>query len=197
MVDAPDAPTNKKPLQESSSDFGGDDLDDEFLGLAEASIDPFVESTGIVGTKGVLGTKYGQGLSSERDDQSSDKKDDDLRTRPDKEASHNTDYEFDVDEFDDDFEGFGDNIDEILAGCDQTPSYKGPSTIQQQSPVSKHPLPHKRTESPVAIANGLQNETKEQFTTFSDEFDNDEFDMDCFDQPVPQGEDSPDDVRGS
>jgi hypothetical protein len=50
---------------------------------------------------------------------------------------------------------------------------------------------------PVAIANDLQNETKEQFTTSSDEFDTDEFDMDCFDQPVPQGEDSPDDVRGS
>lgn len=195
MVDAPDAPTNKKPLQESSSDFGGDDLDDEFLGLAEASMDPFVESTGIVGTKGVLGA--GQGLASERDDQSPGKNDLDLRPRADKESSHNTDYKFDVDEFDDDFEGFGDNIDEILAGCDQTSSYKGPGAIQQQSPISKRPPPHERTERPVAIANGLQNETKEQFTTSSDEFDTDEFDMDCFDQPVPQGEDSPDDVRDS
>ncbi|OJJ57489.1 hypothetical protein ASPSYDRAFT_1056664 [Aspergillus sydowii CBS 593.65] len=186
MVDAPGAPTNKKPLQESSSDFGDDDLDDEFLGLAEASMDPFVESTGIVDTKGVLGTTYGQSLSSSRDSQSSDKKDHDLRGQSDKESSHSTDYQLDVDEFDDDFEGFGDNIDEILAGCDQTPSYKGPGAIPQHSSVPKHPLPHGRTEMPVEIANGLQNEAKEQFTTSSDEFDNDEFDMDCFDQPVPQ-----------
>ncbi|KAL4787251.1 hypothetical protein BJX76DRAFT_30846 [Aspergillus varians] len=198
MVDAPHAPTTKETLEESSSDFGDDDLDDEFLDLAEASMDPFVEPTRINSTSSVPNTEYEHALPSTGVQPSFDNKNYDLCVDANKQAAHTTDYTLDADEFDDDFDEFSDNIDDILAGYDQTPSSKLPKPIQQHPSASEYPLPHEHMERPAALASGLQNETKrEEFITSSDEFDDDDFDMDCFDQPIPQGEDSPYDVRHS
>jgi hypothetical protein len=102
------------------------------------------------------------------------------------------DTALDIDEFDDDFEGFSDNIDEILAGCDETPSSKLPRIIQQPQRL-EHPLAHNSRGGPLVVQEASNNESNERYMTSSDEFGDDDFDLDCFDQAIPQtGENGPD-----
>ncbi|KAL4920230.1 hypothetical protein BDW62DRAFT_13796 [Aspergillus aurantiobrunneus] len=183
-IDPPSASRSKKTPQRSSSDFGDDDLDDEFLGLAESTTDPFVEPTRKDSACSVSNTELRRALPSNGVQHSFDNQNYGSRPEADK-ASHKTGYTLDVDEFDDDFEGFSDNIDEILAGCDQTPSNKLPRAAQHPS-TSECPRPRERTERPSGFRGELQTEKKEQFITSSSEFDDNDFDMDCFDEPIPQ-----------
>ncbi|RDW94135.1 bifunctional ATP-dependent DNA helicase/ssDNA endodeoxyribonuclease DNA2 [Aspergillus mulundensis] len=191
MKVAAPAPTNRKPLEDSSSDFGDDDLDDEFLGLADTS-DPFVEHTQVnnlrpsnTGNEHALPAlnavqhSFNYGNSNIRAEANTDVK-----------AVSNNDTDIiDIDEFDDDFEGLSDNIDELLAGCDQTASTKFSSVVQQEPSISEL-----QPEKPPKFGTELQNEAKQQPIASSDEFDDDDFDIDCLDQPIAQGEDSPDDT---
>ncbi|KAL5000514.1 hypothetical protein BDV10DRAFT_34894 [Aspergillus recurvatus] len=181
---APHSPTNQKPLQDSSSDFGDDDLDDEFLGLANTS-DPFVEHTQMDGSLKPPNTKFGHALPSmEGGGHSFDNKNNGLHAQSHKELTtapnHGSDT-FDNDEFDEDFEGLSDNLDELLAGCDQTSSTKLLSAIQPHPPTSDH-----QSKRPPTLGTELKNETDEQLIPSSDEFDDDDFDIDCLDQPIPQ-----------
>ncbi|KAL4943341.1 hypothetical protein BDV06DRAFT_139186 [Aspergillus oleicola] len=193
-------PTNQKLLQESSSDYGGDDLDDDFFGIAESSMDPFVEPARPNNKSSDTTTDYGSALASNAFHHSFNYKSHDMPPRENEVPNKPNDSfdadEFDADEFDDGFDEFAEDIDQLVAGYDQTPSQRGPRTFQQ-SPTSKHPPNHDRMGPPPTYASGSQDETKEQFMTSSDEFDDDDFDMDCLDQPIAQGEDSPDDVRFS
>lgn len=193
-MEAPEAPSSKLPGQESSSDFGADDiLDDEFLGLAEASMDPFVEPTQMRSTS-ASNTDYGHIFSSNGAQHFLD----DVNHAIPPEANNKTDGSRDVDEFDDDFEeGFSDNIDDLLAGCDQTPSNRHPKTVQSQPTVPNHSSKQEGLEEKTGHLGPSQDGRNEQHFTSSDEFDDDDFDMDCLDQPVPQGEENPDDVRHS
>jgi hypothetical protein len=184
-------------LQESSSEFGGDDLDDEFLELADTSMDPFVELVRTDTTFLEANTGHNHDLPSDGVKHAFDNKKYDVPPNANEKLPNKTDYNLDIDEFDDDFEEFSDNIDDILAGCDETPSNKFPRAIQQQPPTAEFPLPHNDTGRPPTTAKELQNDTKENCITSSDEFDDDDFDMDCLDEPIPQGEDSLDDVRHS
>ena len=192
--------TTQKPLQESSSDYGGDDLDDDFFGIAESSMDPFMEPTRPSNKSSETTTDYGCALAFNGVQHSFDYKSHDMPPQknevPNKPNDRfDADY-FDADEFDDCFDEFAEDIDQLVAGYDQNPSQKGPRTFQQ-SPTSKFPPNHDRMRQPSAGAGGLRDDTKEQLMTSSDEFDDDDFDMDCLDQPIAQGEDSPDDVRFS
>ncbi|KAL6239044.1 hypothetical protein BDW75DRAFT_165771 [Aspergillus navahoensis] len=191
--DAPHSSANQKPLQDSSSDFGDDDLDDEFFGLANTS-DPFVEHTQMNSNLKPPNTKFGHSLPSiKKGEHSFDNTNNDLHAQSNKElktASNHDSDAFDNDEFDDDFEGLSDNLDELLASCDQTSSTKLSSALQQHPPTLDH-----QPRRPSTLGTELQNETKEQPIPSSDEFDDDDLDIDCLDQAIPQGEDSPDDVR--
>jgi hypothetical protein len=186
---------NQKAPQDSSSEFGDDDLDDEFLGLANTS-DPFVDHNQVGSNLKPHNTKFDHSLPSmERDEQPSDNKNNDSHAQSHKElklASNNNTDTLDNDEFDDYFEGLSDNLEELLAGCDQTPHTKLTSAVQQHLSTSDH-----QPEKPPTLGTELQYGINEQLITSSDEFDDDDFDIDCLDQPILQGEDSPDDVRHS
>ncbi|KAL5332921.1 hypothetical protein BJX70DRAFT_89047 [Aspergillus crustosus] len=183
MDEEPRALPSKKTLQDSSSDFGGDDLDDEFLELADASVDPFVEpDTAFLGTN----TENKLIFPSDEGEHVPDNENYDLPSNANEKQPTKTDYAIDIDEFDDDFEEFSDNIEDILAGCDETPSNKQPKTIQQQRTTAEYPLSHNNTEKPFTVAGELQHDTKEKYITSSDEFDDDDFDLNCLDEPIPQ-----------
>ncbi|KAL4881541.1 hypothetical protein BJY04DRAFT_188309 [Aspergillus karnatakaensis] len=173
MIELPRDFSNDKPLQESSSDFGDDDLDDDFLELADASIDPFVEPVRSQSSFLKPSAEHQHAFPADEADHSFNK-DYHLPSHSNEKPQVKS---AEVDEFDDDFEEFSDNIEDILAGCDETPSNKLPRVMQQPK-----------------IINEPQNDTKDKYTTSSDEFDDDDFDLDCLDQPMPQGEDSLDDV---
>ncbi|KAL4910663.1 hypothetical protein BDW74DRAFT_1272 [Aspergillus multicolor] len=185
MKVAPTAPTNRKPLQDSSSDFGDDDLDDEFLGLADAS-DPFVEHTPMNNNSRPLnhGNKHAlPALNAVQHPLSHGRNN--IRAEANTEArpvSNDNDSDtIDNDEFDDDFEGLSDNIDELLAGCDQTASTKFSSAVQRQPSISE-----RQPDKPPTLGPEWQDETKAQAIASSDEFDDDDFDIGCLDQPIPQ-----------
>ncbi|KAL2799580.1 hypothetical protein BJX66DRAFT_242739 [Aspergillus keveii] len=195
LVGGPRAPPIEKTLQESSSDFGDDDLDDDFLELAEASMDPFVETTQPNIALRKLDTNHGHASPLGEGEPSFNSMTHELLSDTNPLILTRNDTALDIDEFDDDFEGFSDNIDEILAGCDETPSSKLPRIIQQPQRL-EHPLPHNRRGGPLVVQEASNNESNERYMTSSDEFGDDDFDLDCFDQPIPQtGENGPDNVR--
>ncbi|KAL3476333.1 DNA replication factor Dna2-domain-containing protein [Aspergillus californicus] len=190
LTAAPSAPESKETSQRSSSDFGDDDLDDDFLELADASMDSFVEQNQTDNTFLMLNAKH----ESRTVKHSFGDVTQDLPPKTNKKVPTETDYTLEHDEFDDDFEGFSDNIDEILAGCDATPSSKISRNIQQQPRLPEYSLSHNGTERLPEVKEESHNETKKQYFNSGDEFDEDDFDMDCLDQPITQtGEDSPDD----
>ncbi|KAL4953896.1 hypothetical protein BDW69DRAFT_148540 [Aspergillus filifer] len=181
--------TNRKSIQESSSDYGGDDLDDDFFGIAESSMDPFVEPRWPNNKPSETTTDYGSALALNGIQHSFDYKSHDMHPQnnevPNKPNNSFDADDFDADEFDDGFDEFAEDIDQLVAGYDQTPSQKGPRTIQR-SPTSKFSPNHDRMRQPSSGASGLQDDTKDQLMTSSDEFDDDDFDMDCLDQPIAQ-----------
>jgi hypothetical protein len=195
LVGGPRAPPIEKTLQESSSDFGDDDLDDDFLELAEASMDPFVETTQPNIASRKPDTEHGHASALDEGESSFNSITHELLSDTNPLIPTRNDTALDIDEFDDDFEGFSDNIDEILAGCDETPSSKLPRIIQQPQRL-EHPLPHNRRGGPLVVQEASNNESNERYMTSSDEFGDDDFDLDCFDQAIPQtGENGPDNVR--
>ncbi|KAL4814872.1 hypothetical protein BDW67DRAFT_82561 [Aspergillus spinulosporus] len=129
--------------------------------------------------------KLGPSLPSmERDKQSFDNKINDSHAQSHKElktASNSDNDTLDNDEFDDYFEGLSDNLEELLAGCDQSPHNKLTSAVQQHLPTSEH-----QPERPPTLGTELQNGTNGQLISSSDEFDDDDFDIDCLDQPILQ-----------
>ncbi|KAL4811222.1 hypothetical protein BDV18DRAFT_6979 [Aspergillus unguis] len=177
-----DSPTDEKAPQESSSDFGGDDIDDELLGLAEASMDPFVEPAQGPSTS-VLSTNYGHAFSSNKVQQTFENMGNAMRPETHEQLSARDAGALNIDEFDDGFDEFSDNINDLLAGCDQTPSHKLPRAIQQHPIASNYPATHQRSQRLPAYARESQNE---QLNMSSDEFDDDDFDMSCLDDPIPQ-----------
>jgi hypothetical protein len=195
LVGGPRAPPIEKTLQESSSDFGDDDLDDDFLELAEASMDPFVETTQPNIASRKPDTEHGHASALDEGESSFNSITHELLSDTNPLIPTRNDTALDIDEFDDDFEGFSDNIDEILAGCDETPSSKLPRIIQQPQRL-EHPLAHNSRGGPLVVQEASNNESNERYMTSSDEFGDDDFDLDCFDQAIPQtGENGPDNVR--
>ncbi|KAL2810459.1 hypothetical protein BJX63DRAFT_316605 [Aspergillus granulosus] len=187
LLGCPCPSPNKKTLQESFSDFGDDDLDDDFLELAEASMDPFIETTQLDKASRKPDMEHGHDLPLNKSGPSFNNTNHELplganQVIPPK----NDDIALD-DEFDDDFEGFSDNIDEILAGCDETPSNRTSRSIQESQRLER-PIPHKNREGQPATPGTSHGEANEQCITSSDEFGDDDFDLDCFDQPTSQTE---------
>ncbi|KKK14255.1 hypothetical protein AOCH_001424, partial [Aspergillus ochraceoroseus] len=178
---------DKVALQESSSDFGDDDLDQDFLDLAEASLDPFVENKKNVYTM-VENTQRQFNLPSNKADDDSFSEANRKALLKAKGKSPNTaNYTLDVDEFDDEFDGLSDNIDEILAGCDETPSSKFSRAIQQRPPPAYSPLRASATTTEIR-------QEANHYISSGDEFDDLDLDLDCLLQP---GEDNTKDKNSS
>ncbi|KAL2865480.1 bifunctional ATP-dependent DNA helicase/ssDNA endodeoxyribonuclease DNA2 [Aspergillus lucknowensis] len=181
-------PPSKNMLQGTSSDFGDDDLDDDFLELAEAAMDPFAEPIRMGNAAGGTTTEPKQALLLDSGEASFNNMAHDLPSNMTQPLPTKADHTLHIDEFDDDFEGFSDDIDEILAECDETPSNKLSKAPQQQPPISEFPPHQNMREMPPVATSVSHNENRHQYITSSDEFGDDDFDPDCLDQAIAQAE---------
>ncbi|EAW24917.1 bifunctional ATP-dependent DNA helicase/ssDNA endodeoxyribonuclease DNA2 [Aspergillus fischeri NRRL 181] len=160
-------PNEAEGVGASSSDFGDDDLDEDFLTLAEASEDPFLEPT--------RPNNYTNPMNVEAPDESTmEQPRRQLSTLGDSNHSAgapdlgnrklSVDKAVNSDEFDDDF----DDIEDLLAECDET-NTKRPSETEGFNGTSKRSLE----------------------TSSGDEFDDDDFDVEAIEQSMEPGRNGP------
>ncbi|PLB46749.1 hypothetical protein P170DRAFT_221441 [Aspergillus steynii IBT 23096] len=184
-------PQSRETVQKSSSDFGDDDLDDDdFFGLAQASMDPFVEpsqhGTGI----GTMNPEYA-GTSAPVNQQ----KPPDMQctyhsitmeSAPASNIDNKTEYTLDADEFDDDFDEFSDNIEDILAECDATQNTKLARPAAKNYLASNHSGSSMKIDKPVPPVEPVNGTSKPVEASSGDEFDDEDFDMDAIEQSMMQ-----------
>ncbi|KAJ5659503.1 hypothetical protein N7507_005954 [Penicillium longicatenatum] len=173
-------------LEGSSSDFGDDDLDQDFMDLADASEDPFVvppASRDSGKEFGSFGSSWSK-LAAEKPSSSNLKQ----PSTTDKDSHivnhimNNETKPDDSDDFDDDYGDF----DDILAECDEKPgkidSCK-PTTVEQQTVKKLEPSP---VPSMVQVLAKSGTPTPAAADTFSDDEFDDDFDLDAIEQSMKQ-----------
>ncbi|PLB42499.1 bifunctional ATP-dependent DNA helicase/ssDNA endodeoxyribonuclease DNA2 [Aspergillus candidus] len=178
-------PIATEPVKVSSSDFGDDDLDQDFLDLAEAAMDPFVDSDGVNDDEQVAKPNGLPHLSPVKAPAASGGQ---VNSHVDTTMAEKSDYKYDADEFDDDFEEFSDNIEDILAECDGTPSTKLARSVSNNNPVSQ-PLSSGHDAKPLfaVAADQVFGDVKNpEATSSGDEFDDEDFDMEAIEQSMKQ-----------
>ncbi|PLN85364.1 hypothetical protein BDW42DRAFT_2963 [Aspergillus taichungensis] len=178
-------PAATVPVKVSSSDFGDDDLDQDFLDLAEATMDPFVDSDGPHDNKQVARPDALPHLSPIKAPAVHGAL---VNTHTDTTKAGKSDYKYDADEFDDDFEDFSDNIEDILAECDGTPSTKSARPVSNNIPVSQ-PLGPSHDAKPlfdVAGGSTFGDVKNAEAASSDDEFDDGDFDMEAIEQSMKQ-----------
>ncbi|OJJ74761.1 hypothetical protein ASPBRDRAFT_120519 [Aspergillus brasiliensis CBS 101740] len=181
------APEDRKPLEESSSDYGDDEFDQDFFDLAEASMDPFVDagSSHLQGKS--LSAKPVNNQVSTDARASTEKLTEtnavNMKTDVDK-ATNNVDT-LDADEFDDDFDGLSDSMEDLLAQCEKSQS------TDMAKPVSTGPAAPKQPISEFQSGNYLGATSEASFekkggpsTSFGDEFDDDGLDIEAIAQSM-------------
>ncbi|CAG8236013.1 unnamed protein product [Penicillium salamii] len=188
-------PVRMPVLGESSSEFGGDDLDQDFMDLADAAADPFIEaprtmhettSLNPVGW-GVAAAENPHTWNSQKNPEPNNPPCIPLNTTINERKNDDSD-EFD-DDYDDDLPG---NLEEILAQCDQKPH-----PVNGSNPTT-NPPPVNGVKAPDAPVNGSLTETnpvvpgaKPDLASSDDEFD-DDFDLEAIEQTMKQaGEGKP------
>ncbi|KAF9895416.1 Tripartite DNA replication factor [Aspergillus nanangensis] len=161
----------------SSSDYGDDDLDLDFLDLVASSEDPFIDTNRPNNVKESTNnaskstsTLGGNGL-------------DPAAMEVESMHTQNKNHAHDVDDFDDDFDEFSDNIDEFLAVCYATPSNKAGRAIPKDFTPSEKSV--SRTSASLATAK-LPQETNDPDESLHDEFDDGDFDVDAIEQTMLQ-----------
>ena len=187
-------PAATVPVKVSSSDFGDDDLDQDFLDLAEATMDPFVDSDGPNDNEKVAKPDGLPNLSPIEAPAVSGAQ---VNTHTDTTMPEKNDHKYDADEFDDDFDEFSDNIEDIFAECDGTPSTKIARPVSNNIPVSQPLGPSHDTKTPfdVAADQTFGDVKNAEATSSGDEFDDGDFDMEAIEQSMKQtAEGGPDDV---
>ncbi|PYH99125.1 hypothetical protein BO71DRAFT_314863 [Aspergillus ellipticus CBS 707.79] len=184
----PAAPQDRKTLEESSSDYGDDDFDQDFLDLAEASMDPFVDDDSSNSQKAVLSKERANGIAPEADlpiNLTNDSIPPAINAKPKADVPKNNEPDLNADEFDDDFDGISDTMDDLLVECDGTPSIAmaGPFS-KEQSGVEEF-VPGTRFGNTPASRHEELNATKTSPETFSgDEFDDDALDIEAIEQSM-------------
>lgn len=185
----------KAPLQESSSsEFGDDDLDQDFLELAEASLDSFAEPTRLsndtesLQMESRLHLPLKEDVPSKGPPQTCNVSNSAQSESEIPVSNLNTINENDIDdtdEFEDDYGGFSENIEEILA------KYDGKlGSTEQKGPVAKDQSnsrePTSAINTPGFMANKMPPTGAEesQETTSGDEFDDDDFDLEAIEQSM-------------
>lgn len=168
-------------LQDSSSDFGDDDLDQDFMDLANATTDPFVEPSHAHQEFDSLGSSAWAKFALDKLQSSHPKQQ--SQAGPKAPIVHkimnNNIQPDDSDDFEDDFGDFGDDFEEMLAKCDQKPDKE--DSIQQMS-----------TERSVKNMDTAVAPSKAESDASGDEFD-DDIDMNFIAQTMKQaGEDGTD-----
>lgn len=185
-------PAGMPVLEESSSEFGGDDLDQDFMDLVDASADPFIEAP----RQKVEAVPL---ASSVRDVSAGAK----VQSWPSQNAavpaskpstSHiptiNETKNDESDEFEDDYDDLPGNLEEILAKCDQKPvPVTNPTT--NAPPANGPNVKNVPTNGGVTAANPTATGIKADSPSSDDEFD-DDFDLEDIEQTMKQaGEGKP------
>ncbi|KAJ6189407.1 hypothetical protein N7519_004315 [Penicillium mononematosum] len=190
-------PGNLPVLQESSSEFGDDDLDQGLMDLADASEDPFIEPAHASNEFASLGSSGWAALNAEKSPSWQPKKNPILDSKPAIPIAHNTTTnETKSDEFDDfdedEYDDLPDNLQEILAKCDTKPVPVNPSKPTTTGPSLQKP------DAMNAPVNGSMHSkpptaapVKPEVASSDDEFD-DDFDLEAIEQTMKQaGEGGP------
>ncbi|GFF27387.1 DNA replication ATP-dependent helicase/nuclease dna2 [Aspergillus udagawae] len=180
-------PNEPQGVGASSSDFGDDDLDQDFLTLVEASEDPFLEPT--------RPNNYTNPMNVEAPVESTVE-------QPRRQVSSLGDSNHDAgapgsgnressvrkavnsDEFDDDF----DDIEDILAECERTASLTPPvPKASAKQLANEQPCIKTNTKRP-SETEGFYGISKGNLETSSgDEFDDDDFDVEAIEQSMKPG----------
>jgi DNA replication ATP-dependent helicase Dna2 len=174
-------------LQESSSEFGDDDLDQDLMDLADVSGDPFTEPAHASNEFASLGSSGWAALTADKSRSCHPKEDSMLDGKPSL-PPNNTNNEAKDDEFDDfdDYDDLPDNLQEILAKCDTQPNPADPSNQTSMG------LNLQKTDATTASVNGSVHSkhpatatVKAEMGWSDDEFDGD-FDLEAIEQTMKQ-----------
>lgn len=186
-------PGQMPALQESSSDFGDDDLDQDLMDLADASADPFIDSVKLSNEVDSLGSSSWAALAAEKSRSCQPKENSTLDSKLPTSQNHtnNETKRDEFDDFDDDYDDLPDNLQEILAKCDEKPDQANAAkTATSEPPLGKSDAtnaPVDATPSNVPFAT----ECKAEAASSDDEFD-DDFDLEAIEQTMKQtGEGKP------
>ncbi|KAJ5567408.1 Dna2/Cas4 domain of unknown function DUF83 [Penicillium sp. DV-2018c] len=175
-------------LQESSSEFGDDDLDQDLMGLADGSGDPFTDSAHASNDFTSLGSSGWAALTV---DKSHSRSQDPVLDRKPSLPPNNTNNATRDDEFDDsdDYDDLPDNLQELLAKCDTQPRRSDPSN---QGSMGQY---LQKTDSTKASVNGSVHSkhpatpatatVNAEMGSSDDEFD-DDFDIEAIEQTMKQ-----------
>ncbi|KAJ5448994.1 hypothetical protein N7445_003815 [Penicillium cf. griseofulvum] len=186
-------------LQESSSEFGDDDLDQDLMELADASEDPFIEPPRASNEFASLGSSSWAALAADKSRSWQPKENSKLDCKPP--IPHNTmtinePKRDEFDEFEDEDDILTDNLQEILAKCDTKPDTK-PVPVNPSYPTITGPS-LQRSDAMNAPVNGSMHSkpptkpAKAEAASSDDEFDDDDFDLEAIEQTMKQaGEGGP------
>ncbi|PKX92566.1 bifunctional ATP-dependent DNA helicase/ssDNA endodeoxyribonuclease DNA2 [Aspergillus novofumigatus IBT 16806] len=184
-------PNEAEGVGASSSDFGDDDLDEDFLTLAETSEDPFLEPT--------RPNNYTNPMNAEAPVESTmEQPRRQLSTLGD--SDHNAgapgsgnrklsvDKAVNSDEFDDDF----DDIEDLLAECDGTAGLTPPGpTASAKLLANEQPCIKQNTKRPSETDGFNGTSTRSLEISSADEFDDDDFDVEAIEQSMEPGRNGP------
>ncbi|CAI7624706.1 unnamed protein product [Penicillium crustosum] len=176
-------------LQESSSEFGDDDLDQGLMDLADPSEDPFIEPAHASNEFGSLGSSGWATLDAEKSRSWQPKKNSMLDSKPSIPIPHNTTTNEtkrdEFDDFEDEYDDLPANLQEILAKCDTNPV-----PVNSSKPTTPGPSLQKSDAANVPV-NGSKPPTaapvKPEMVSSDDEFD-DDFDLEAIEQTMKQAD---------
>ncbi|KAJ5815003.1 hypothetical protein N7474_006780 [Penicillium riverlandense] len=179
----------KAAFQDSSSEFGDDDLDQEFLDLAEASADPFIAPTPAPASVRQEFDSFGSSGWSALANQQSQSWRPKVPVVPEEKTTSGEPKHDDSDDFDDDEYGdFPDNLQDVLAACDAKSS-----SIRCTKPTTKENPSVKGSGSVTVsagadLSGGVPQKTfgKSDPDSSGDEFDDDDFDVEAIEQTMKQ-----------
>ncbi|KAJ5522023.1 hypothetical protein N7527_006138 [Penicillium freii] len=179
-------------LQESSSEFGDDDLDQGLMDLVDPSEDPFIEPAHASNEFASLGSSDWAALDAEKSRSWQPKQNSMLDSKPSIPIPHNTTTNEtkrdEFDDFEDEYDDLPDNLQEILAKCDTNPvpvnsskpTTTGPSL--QESDAANVPVNGSMHSKPPTAA-----PVKPEMASSDDEFD-DDFDLEAIEQTMKQAD---------
>ncbi|KAJ5972198.1 Dna2/Cas4 domain of unknown function DUF83 [Penicillium vulpinum] len=182
-------------LQESSSEFGDDDLDQDLMDLVGASEDPFIEPAHASDEFASLGSSSWAVLAAEKSRSWQPKENSILDSKPP--IPHNTTINErkrdEFDDFEDEYDDLPDNLQEILAKCDTKPV-----PVNSSKPATTGPLSLQRLEAmDDSVKESMHSKpptvapVKAEVASSDDEFD-DDFDLEAIEQTMKQaGEGGP------
>lgn len=183
QTDEHEACKDKGGLHRSSSEFGDDDFDQDLLDFAATSIDPFVETTQPravqpANSEGRLGLALNENSNPLKVPEHPDT----APMAPDSKVNIiNENDGNDIDEFEDDYDGLPENLEEIAAAYDEAPESNGLEKVTGNDELTSQKPP-----LAAAAAPAPEGTAKAQEFSSGDEFDDDDFDLEAIEQSMNQ-----------